>query len=88
MARADMGRNVVSWSLGLGVLAVLGCQSAPEYSTTVPYVEEFRVPPNEERFDNPPEQGYRKPPEKKEFKPGFGAGGPGMGGGNMMGPGM
>ncbi len=71
--------------LGAAVAAAAGCQG-DKNETNVPLVEEFRAPPDEERFNNPPEQGYRKPPPKKEFKPSMGAGGPG--GGMGGGPGM
>lgn len=73
------------WGLLVG-LAAAGCNTAEKHDTSVPYVEEFRLPPNEERYNNPPEQGYKPPPFKKEFKPGVGGpGGPG-GGGAMMPP--
>jgi hypothetical protein len=72
--------------LGLSLLCV-GCYK-PMYDVSVPHVQEYRVPPDEPRFNNPPENGYKKVAPKKEFKPGMGAGGAGaggMGGGGMMG---
>jgi len=74
--------GIIAGILGI----VLGCQSK-KYDVNVPVVEEYRVAPDEARFNTPPEQGYRKPAPKKEFKPGIGPGGPGggMGGGQ---PGM
>lgn len=72
---------------GLGAVAV-GCHTI-EHDTSVPLVEEWKAPPSEDRFNNPPEQGYRKPAPKKEFKPGLGGpNGPGGGGGGMMGGGQ
>ena len=73
-----MGRSGACWLL-LIITMVAGCYT-PKHDVSVPLVEEFKVAPNETRFDNPPEQGYRKPPPKKEFKPGMGGGaGGGMG---------
>ena len=70
----------------VGLIAVVhGCHH-PKYNLTAKYPEEYAVPPNEPRFDNPPESGYRKPPPKKDFAPG--PGGPGGGGGGMGGGGM
>ncbi len=66
-------------------VAAVGCTGPEKASTELPLVEEFRAPPGEDRYNNPPELGYRPPPPKKEFKPGMGAGG---GGGQMMGGGM
>ena len=81
-----MARGV--WVAG-ALAAAVGCHQV-EYDTRVPLVEEFRVAPDEERFNNPPEQGYRKPPPKKEFKPGLGGpmGPGGGGGGGRGGPGF
>jgi hypothetical protein len=56
----------------------VGCHT-PKYDVSVPQVEEYRVAPDEGRYNTPPEQGYKAPAPKKEFKPGFG-GGPGGGG--------
>lgn len=72
------------WAV-LAVVAAVGCAQTPKPDTRPPtQVEEFVVPPDEARFNQPPELGYRKPPPKKEFKPGMGGGGgmPGMGGMN------
>ena len=60
-----------------------GCRHTSRYEVEVPVVEEFRAPPQEDRFNNPPEKGYTKPLPKKEFKPG---GGPGGAGGGMGSP--
>ena len=66
--------------------AAVGCNGPEKASTELPLVEEFRAPPAEDRYNNPPEQGYRPPPPKKEFKPAMGTGAGPMGG--MGGPGM
>ncbi len=64
-----------------------GCHTQ-QYDTSVPHVEEFKVAPaGEPRYDQPPEKGFTKPPAKKEFKPSFG-GGPNGPGGGAGGPGM
>lgn len=68
------------WGVLVG-LAAVGCNTPHKYDTSVPYVEEFRPPPDEARYNNPPEQGWKRPPPKKEFKPGaagMGGGSPGM----------
>ncbi|HET6576409.1 MAG TPA: hypothetical protein VFG68_22610 [Fimbriiglobus sp.] len=71
------------------VLVAVGCTGPEKASTELPLVEEFRAPPSEDRYNNPPEQGYRPPPPKKEFTPGMGTGpGPMMGGGGMGGRGF
>jgi len=75
-----------SLASGLWLLLVLvGCQSK-RYDVSVPVVEEYRIAPDEARYNTPPESGYRKPPPKKEFKPRVGGGPPGAGG--MGGPGL
>ncbi len=56
----------------MAATAVAGCHHV-EYDTRVPLVEEFRPPPDEPRFNNPPEQGFRKQAPKKEFRPNPGA---------------
>jgi hypothetical protein len=85
-----MRRRGAGWAAVLGGMTIaVGCKHTAKYDTEVPFVEEFKEPPHESRFDNPPEQGYQKPKAKKEFKPGAGAGGgPGMGGPGMGGGGF
>ena len=68
---------------GLGAVA-LGCHTV-EHDTRVPLVEEWKAPPNEDRFDNAPEQGYKKPPPKKEWGAKPGMAGSAMGGGPQFG---
>lgn len=78
-----MRRSRAMWTGVLGGLVVaVGCRHEPKYDTEVPFVEEFREPPREARFDNAPEQGYTKPRAKKEFKGGLQntPGSPGAGG--------
>lgn len=72
---------------GVALAAALGCQhQKPQLACEFP--EEYNLPPDEARFNNPPESGYKKPPPKKETKPGMGGGGMGGGGfGNGMGGG-
>jgi hypothetical protein len=81
-----MRRAQGTWLVGLFVGAAgVGCGTINPKSTNVPIVEEFRLAPNEERFNNPPEMAYRKPAPKQEFKPGFGGpNGPGPGGGGGL----
>jgi|GEM_PF-3528569 len=72
------------------LLGMLGCgHTSHKYDTTVPIVEEYNPPPNEERYNNPPEASYRKPPVKKEdnVRQGIGPQGPSMGNGGMGGMG-
>ena len=74
---------------GLLLAAGVGCQAdKPNLACTFP--EEYTLPPDEARFNNPPESSYRRPPPKKEAaRPGpggmgnssMGMGRPGMGGG-------
>ena len=45
-----------------------------------PQIEEYSVPPNEERFNKPPEADFREPLPEKEFRPGMGAPGTPMSG--------
>lgn len=69
------------WTAGVvGLTAAAGCGTTDPKDVSAPYVEEFRAPPDEDRFNHPPEMGYRKPAAKQEFKPGFGGpNGPGGG---------
>lgn len=76
------------WTVGVfGLTATVGCYSTDSKDTSAPFVEEFRVPPNEERFNNPPELGYRKSEPKPEFKPSAGGLGGPSGPGGMSGMG-
>ena len=73
--------NLSNLSLLVFGASTAGCSTPRPYDTRMPYVEEFRQPPDEERFNNPEEKEYKAPPPKKDFKPGFGGGaGPSPGG--------
>lgn len=76
------------WWVVCAFAAGVGCNGPEKVNTELPLVEEFRAPPAEDRYNNPPEQGYRPPPLKKEFKPGMGTGAGPMMGGMGGGPGM
>ena len=74
---------------GLTLAVLLGCHH-DKHNLAVEFPEEYTLPPDEARFNNPPESGYRRPPPKKEFRPGLGNGPGGMGspgGGFTGGPG-
>jgi len=72
---------------GVSLSALFGCRHTDEHCTDVPLREEWRIAPDEARFNEPPEKRWVKPPPKKEFRPGFGAGS-GGGPGGMGGPGF
>lgn len=72
-------------SLVAGLVAVLGCHH-DKYKLNAPQVEEYTLPPHEDRFDKPPTEGYKPPPAKKDDtsvlggrKGQLGGGGPGRG---------
>jgi hypothetical protein len=68
-----MRRSRAIWAAVLcGPAAACGCKHTVQYDTSVPVVEEYHAPPNEERFNNPPEKNWKAPPPKADFKPGFG----------------
>jgi len=78
-----MRRNVLLGGFAILLLAAgVGChwRDSKKLDTSVHHAEEFNAPPKEARYDNPPESGYKKPPPKKEFRPGPGGVGGGMGG--------
>jgi hypothetical protein len=63
-----------------GAAAVVGCHH-DKYKLANPAVEEYKLPPDEPRFNNPPTEQYKPPPVKKD-DPSL------LGGKNkMMGPG-
>jgi hypothetical protein len=77
-------RRVMFLLLAVGLSAAVGCQwnQAKKFDMTHPKVEEFNLPPNEARYNNPPEDKYRKPPITKDLASRPGAmGGPAMMGG-------
>jgi hypothetical protein len=66
--------------LGLGLVYLAGCKHENP-AATVPVVDEYTVPPDDPKYNNPPTADYKKPAPKKEWgaKPGmagsqFGAG--------------
>jgi hypothetical protein len=70
--------------LGMGVVAVVGCHH-DKYNIKPPHVEEYYLPPDESRYNQPDTANYKKPaPQKDEKKnldrPGFGSGPGNMGG--------
>ncbi len=77
-------RRTMFASVGLILVLLVGCHH-DKHNLKVSYPEEYTLPPDEARFNNPPESGYRKPPPKKEFKAGPGGGG---GGGGAVGSGF
>jgi len=48
-----------------GVIAAVGCHH-DKYKIVNPQVEEYKLPPDEPRFNNPPTEQYKPPPVKKE----------------------
>ena len=66
---------------GVSSLALVGCYS-DKHKLATPIVEEYKLPPDEPRFNEPPTEAYRKPPVKKEEKTLLG----GSSGGKMGGP--
>ena len=52
---------------GLTTLAGVGCYS-DKHKLATPIVEDFKLPPDEPRFNEPPTESYRKPPVKKQDK--------------------
>jgi hypothetical protein len=52
-------------SFAVGLTAVLGCHH-DKYKLSAPQVEEYKMPPDEPRYNNPPTEGYKPPPAKKE----------------------
>jgi hypothetical protein len=71
-------------AVAAGVAGLAGCHH-DKHKVTSPVVEEYVLPPNEARFNEPPTETYRKPPPKKEDKSVLG-GGP-MGGPGPLNPG-
>ena len=62
--KAILGAALTS---GMSLLAVAGCYS-DKHKLAAPIVEEYKLPPDEPRFNNPPTENYRKPPMKKQEK--------------------
>jgi len=64
---------------GVCLLTTVGCYT-DRHKLATPQVEEYKLPPDEPRFNNAPTEGYRKPPVKKEEKTLLGGGGRPAGG--------
>jgi hypothetical protein len=83
-----MRRIVLSSFFVAFACSSLGCHH-DKYNLSAKFDEEYVVPPNEPRFNNPPESGYKKPPKKKQDdvrnQPGLTPGGGGGGVGRGMG---
>ena len=72
--------------LATAVLAAVGCHH-DKHRVSVPQVEEYPLPPDEPRFNNPPTAEYRKPPVKRD-DPSLMGKGKGGGSGGPLGPGF
>jgi hypothetical protein len=48
------------------VVIVTGCKTSNQASV-VPISEDFTIPPDDPRYNQPPESGYTKPPTKKAW---------------------
>ena len=79
------GKAVWCGGLALGVALVAGCHH-DKYKLKTKAREEYVIPPNEPRFDNPPEADYKPPVPKKDGQSPMGGGSGGQGGGKMGGP--
>lgn len=68
----------VLFALVLVSFAATGCHR-DKYNLAAKFEEDYVLPPDEPRFNNPPESGYRRPAKKKETdirnQPGLGSGG-------------
>lgn len=68
--------------LAAGLAAAAGCHH-DKYKLKPPEIEEYHLPPNEKRYNEPDTAPYRRPPPPKDEKaliggrPGGGMGGPG-----------
>lgn len=83
-----MRRTLIALTL-VSLVAAVGCHR-DKYNLSAKFEEDYVLPPDEPRFNNPPESGYKKPAKKKSDdirnSPGLGSNGGGGGGG--MGAGM
>ena len=78
----DMWGKALLVGLLTAVIVVgVGCHH-DRHRVSVPQIEEYPLPPDEARFNNPPTAEYRKPPVKSEEKALIGnkTGGPNFGG--------
>ena len=65
----------------VSLVAAAGCHR-DKYNLTAKFEEDYVLPPDEARFNNPPESGYRKPTKKREADI---RNSPGIGSSNMAG---
>ncbi|MBL8864223.1 MAG: hypothetical protein KF873_09600 [Gemmataceae bacterium] len=49
----------------VSLVAGAGCHK-DKYNLSAKFEEDYVLPPDEPRFNNPPESGYRKPSKKRE----------------------
>lgn len=52
--------------LAAGAIVAGGGCHKDKYNLSAKFEEEYVLPPDEPRFNNPPESGYRKPSKKRE----------------------
>lgn len=81
------GKSLICGCLAAALCAFTGCFH-DRYKLKTTHPEDYVIPPNDPRFDEPPEEDYRKPPEKKKDAPGLNgapAGGAGGINSNMSG---
>jgi hypothetical protein len=52
-------------SFAAGLAAVLGCHH-DKYKLSAPQVEEYKLPPDEDRYNHPLTEQYKPPPAKKD----------------------
>ncbi len=51
--------------MGLALLLMMGCQQT-KHQLACEFPEEYTLPPDEPRFNNPPESGYKTPPGRRD----------------------
>jgi len=61
------GKAIFLGCLTAGVVAISGCYH-DKYHVKVKHAEDYVIPPNDPRFDQPPEADFRKKPEKTKDK--------------------
>lgn len=93
MLAADLGgvsmrRTLLALAV-VPLFAAVGCHH-DKYNLAAKFEEDYVLPPDEARFNNPPESGYKRPPKKKtddiRNSPGLGSnGGSAMGAGGAGG---
>lgn len=82
-----MRRSLLALTL-VSLVAAAGCHR-DKYNLSAKFEEDYVLPPDEARFNNPPESGYKRPQKKKaddiRNSPGLGSnGGSAMGGGGSF----